>query len=369
MMVDKRHEYDKFTKHANIIEELPYKTFIATATIIKILVVASREIVFTSQLITSKKTNILYTPTFSVEHESMPIRKDPVRAEVFIGGWIVMPRGDGCQIIYTCEIDLKGNIPTYLVEKTADIQVLVVVGLKDYMIKMEACERGPNEIPVKYFPEEEYEPVKKAIEEDKTQDEFQFVRKTTPIESQPEEQKISKPEEQKVPPPVDEEEEEKVTTQVSRPMSKKEQDKYKTPQELEIDVSFCSLGEADTEEPVLHRTDIPEDIRELIMTSRKITYDLFREINGPYKKYKPQKKIGIYVRDNDKGQGQSVLGIGEIPFNIQKVADILLDESQRKNFDDLLQEGTILNQYDPWTFVIYITFKRVLILSPRDFLC
>mmetsp|Transcript_19248 Transcript_19248/g.22294 ORF Transcript_19248/g.22294 Transcript_19248/m.22294 type:complete len:173 (-) Transcript_19248:81-599(-) len=89
-------------------------------------------------------------------------------------------------------------------------------------------------------------------------------------------------------------------------------------------------------------------------------------MNGPYKQLKSQKDIQIFSRDNGK-DGQSVLGIGTIPFNIDKITEILLDEKQRTNFDDMLEKGTIINQYDPMTFQIYITFKRFLILSPRDF--
>lgn len=100
--------------------------------------------------------------------------------------------------------------------------------------------------------------------------------------------------------------------------------------------------------------------------SRKNTFDLLKEINGPFDRLKPSKGIDIFTRDNGK-DGQSVLGVGEIPFNIDKIADVLIDETQRKNFDDMLDEGVILNEYDHMTFVIYITFKKVLILSPRDF--
>jgi hypothetical protein len=91
-------------------------------------------------------------------------------------------------------------------------------------------------------------------------------------------------------------------------------------------------------------------------------------MNGPYHQLKSQKKIDIYTRDNGK-DGQSVLGIGEIPFSLDDITEILMDETQRKGFDDMFDKGDILNEYDHKTFVIHIMFKRILILSPRDFLC
>ena len=74
----------------------------------------------------------------------------------------------------------------------------------------------------------------------------------------------------------------------------------------------------------------------------------------------------MYVRDNGKN-GQSVLGIGEIPFSMEKILEILLDEKQRTNFDDMLEEGRIIKRLENMTFLVHITFKRFLILSPRDF--
>jgi len=95
---------------------------------------------------------------------------------------------------------------------------------------------------------------------------------------------------------------------------------------------------------------------------------LIKEIDGPYKQLKSQKKIDIYVRDNGK-EGQSVLGVGEIPYSIEKILEVLVDEKQRKNFDDMLEDGIIEKRLEHMTFIIYITFKRFLILSPRDFIC
>lgn len=151
--VDTRKEYDEFTESAQIIEELPHRTFLAYAKIKKILVVASRDITFVSQIVTSKKTKTMYTPTYSIVHPDFPPQKDPIRAEVFIGGWVMIKKGEGCQVIYASEIDLKGSIPKFLVEKSADIQVMVVTGLRNYMEKMEKS--NPEAIP--QYPKEDEE--------------------------------------------------------------------------------------------------------------------------------------------------------------------------------------------------------------------
>ena len=63
-----------------------------------------------------------------------------------------------------------------------------------------------------------------------------------------------------------------------------------------------------------------------------------------------------------------MLGIGDIPFSIEKILEVLVDEKQRNNFDDMIENGVIIKRLEHMTFLIYITFKRFLILSPRDFI-
>jgi len=169
---DIRKHYDKHTDTAHIIEEMPYRTMTVYAKTKQILVVAARDVTFTSQLITSKETGCMYTPTYSIELPEYPAEKSPVRAFLKLGGWVLksMPDG-GCECVYVSEMDLQGNIPQFLVEKTADIQVSVVTELKKYMMKCENIKEGevwkrpPGEEVV--FEEMPPPPAKKVIEETK----------------------------------------------------------------------------------------------------------------------------------------------------------------------------------------------------------
>lgn len=97
---DIRPKYDKYTEKSEIIKELPYRTILGYAKIKQILVVASRDIVIATQLITSKQQKTMYTPTFSIELPEYPPQKDPVRALVPIGGWIIQEKSGGSQVIY-----------------------------------------------------------------------------------------------------------------------------------------------------------------------------------------------------------------------------------------------------------------------------
>jgi hypothetical protein len=132
-------------------------------------------------------------------------------------------------------------------------------------------------------------------------------------------------------------------------------------------VFFNKFTDNDIEEKIETAKLDPETAHHVIR-ARQSVFDLIKEIDGPYKQLKSQKKIDIYTRDNGK-EGQSVLGVGVIPFSIEKILEVLVDEQQRKNFDEMLEEGIIEKRLEHMTFLIYITFKRILILSPRDFIC
>lgn len=140
---DIRAEYDKHTETAHIITEYEHRTFLAYAKIKRILVVASRDITFATQLITSEEEQTMYTPTYSVDLPDYPEQNDPIRASLPIGGWVIKKTDDGgSHIVYANELDLKGNLPAFMIEKTADIQISVVTALRDYMMKKEGVKKG-----------------------------------------------------------------------------------------------------------------------------------------------------------------------------------------------------------------------------------
>lgn len=204
--VDVRHEYDRFTDYAQIIEELPYRTFLAYAKIKQILVVASRDIVFTSQIITSKKTNTVYTPTYSVEHPDFPPKKEPIRANVLIGGWVMVKKGEGCQVVYAVEIDPQGSLPKFLIEKTADIQIMIVAGLKKFMDKTEKS--NPESIPRWPIEKEGEEPAESNLPHTPTNQKVAQPLLKTPVVEELKASKSAQPEGNKL-------EEEKVSNNSS----------------------------------------------------------------------------------------------------------------------------------------------------------
>lgn len=114
-----------------------------------------------------------------MELPQYPPQTDPIRATCPIGGWVIKKSGEGSHVIYASELDLKGSLPKFLVEKSADIQVQIVSALRDYMIKME--EQNPGAVvPKQYDEEEEDEEEKVPFEEVKRQPEPKKSLNTSP---------------------------------------------------------------------------------------------------------------------------------------------------------------------------------------------
>jgi len=87
-----------------------------------------------TQFIKDNDTGIVYTPTFSIDHPDFPEKKEPVRASILLGGWILIPTKTGCSTVYCAEINPNGNIPKSLIKFSADLQGKIVSNLKTYMI-------------------------------------------------------------------------------------------------------------------------------------------------------------------------------------------------------------------------------------------
>eukprot|EP00344_Euplotes_crassus_P001101 CAMPEP_0197006980 /NCGR_PEP_ID=MMETSP1380-20130617/38317_1 /TAXON_ID=5936 /ORGANISM="Euplotes crassus, Strain CT5" /LENGTH=921 /DNA_ID=CAMNT_0042426863 /DNA_START=160 /DNA_END=2922 /DNA_ORIENTATION=+ len=356
---DIRHEYDKYTDSAFIIKETDHRTILAYAKIKKVLVVSSRDLTFATQLITSKQCKTLYCPTYSIELDDHPPREGSIRAALPIGGWVLMetPEG-GCKAVYASEIDFKGNIPKFMLEKSADIQVAVLTSLKKYMMDKEGVKEGqvwkrpaseklPDQEPTSNL-KEITPPVKinYSIDQNSTSND---VNKGT-IQNSSDQNSV--------------EESKGESKYFSIPLDLKTKTKKGTPEELGFSATFASLTDKDFLE------EIPEETkgRDYIILAREEALRLCKEINGEFVKVKPSKEVGIFTRDNGD-QGNSVLGVGEIPYNIDTIAEVLCDEKQRKGFDDLLDEAEIIEELPHMTFLMYVKFKKVLILSARDFVC
>lgn len=304
---DIRHEYDKYTDNAKIIDEVDHRTIICYAKVKQILVVASRDLTFASQLITSKQTGCMYTPTYSIDLEEYPPQKEPIRAEIPIGGWVLIqtPEG-GSNCIYTSELDLKGNIPKFMIEKTADIQVSILTSLRDYMMAKEGLK--PGQVWVR--PESE-----RIIE-------IEPIVTKAPAANQVDEEEeekvqVTKEETKKASPKTSVEEKKAVVSKNQPKLSPKSNAKNGTAAELGIETWFSEF----TDDDIPDKID-PQKLgrnKDIILKARKSTFQLLSEVNGEYNRLKSQKDIDIFTRDNPGDMGQSVLGVGQIPFSIEKV--------------------------------------------------
>lgn len=353
---DIRHEYDKYTDHAKIITETDHRTILAYAKIKKYMIVSPRDLVFATQLITSKECGVLYCPSYSVELAEYPPNKDAVRAQLPLGGWILMnaPEG-GCKAIYASEINFGGSIPKFMLEKSADVQVAILTNLRDYMMKKEGVKPGEvwKRPASEAVPSNPSSPSLGDTSASDTNQDIADKTKSDVISTTLQASSLSSGEESKT-----------ASKYFDISVDLKNKTKVGSAKDMGFDASFGDLTEDDFAEA------IPEDVKgkEHILLCRKKVFQLFEEINGEFTRLSPSKEVAIFTRDNGE-EGTSVLGIGTIPFNIDKIADVLIDEQQRAGFDEMLKEAKILEELPLQTFIMWCRFKKVVVVSSRDFVC
>lgn len=107
-----------------------------------ILMIASRDIVMACQV--NRDLNGAIFCTFaSVEHDDYPITEAPVRAEIVIGGWLIVPTEPGkCHCVYVSEADPKGKIPKFIIKQGIGLAAGFCTGLRKYMEKKEPDKIG-----------------------------------------------------------------------------------------------------------------------------------------------------------------------------------------------------------------------------------
>lgn len=71
----------------------------------------------------------------SYQNPFIPEVKGIVRAELVIGGWLVTPKpnNEGCHVIYIIQTDLKGSIPTRVVNSVSQQQPLLIASIKNFI--------------------------------------------------------------------------------------------------------------------------------------------------------------------------------------------------------------------------------------------
>ncbi|KAL9974023.1 hypothetical protein ACROYT_G020552 [Oculina patagonica] len=55
----------------------------------------------------------------TVHHKDVPLKKGLIRGNSVLSGYYVQRKGDGCSLTYVSQVDLKGNIPKWLVNKAS----------------------------------------------------------------------------------------------------------------------------------------------------------------------------------------------------------------------------------------------------------
>jgi hypothetical protein len=106
----------------------------------KVAVISGRDVILVLYF-TVDENGIVYVVVYSVEREDLvPIHPNYVRAALPIGGWKLEPRVDKpgkiC-ITYCVEMDVKGNLPQFLLSTAMKDQAKDLAKLRDLVAELE----------------------------------------------------------------------------------------------------------------------------------------------------------------------------------------------------------------------------------------
>jgi len=74
----------------------------------------------------------IYIPAFSVQRDDVPVKKDHVRIELDIGGWVLKPdpnNPNNSITTYLAYMDLGGRIPGYIMNMVVNKQPLTILNV------------------------------------------------------------------------------------------------------------------------------------------------------------------------------------------------------------------------------------------------
>jgi len=130
-------DYDSMYKDGKTLEQIDEKTSIVTQAFHAIWPTSARDFLLLQHW-TTLPDGSLVSVGKSIEHPDYPERKDHVRGQVILGGFIMKPiPGPSPQthITYVSKFDLKGNIPSRVVALIARKQPLTTVTIAKLLMK------------------------------------------------------------------------------------------------------------------------------------------------------------------------------------------------------------------------------------------
>lgn len=136
-------KFDQYIESFEHLEESKGDLCVSRCLWKKFLVISRRETIILSK--TFKFSNgIIMRPASSVTHDDAPIVKDPVRATVYLGGWILIPENDGkhTRCVYFNASNPNGSIPGMFKTKAQFVAGGITKTIRDYMHKLHGIKKA-----------------------------------------------------------------------------------------------------------------------------------------------------------------------------------------------------------------------------------
>ncbi|PRP86706.1 hypothetical protein PROFUN_02855 [Planoprotostelium fungivorum] len=132
---EKRHEWDESLKEAKVLTRMNPVTSVNYMAYNAPWPVTPRDFVILAQ--GRHVEGSIVIASFSIDYDTCPPKKGLQRAELLIGGYLLTPVTNGTEVIYVQFADLKGNLPTKLVNQANQKLPLCIDGVRKWMTKRE----------------------------------------------------------------------------------------------------------------------------------------------------------------------------------------------------------------------------------------
>lgn len=137
---NRKPEYDSMYKDGRVVEQVDERTTVVTQSFHAIWPTSARDFLLIQHW-TKLPDGTLLSGGKSIEHPECPERKDHVRGQVYLGGFLMKPVSGSSssnpqtEITYISKFDLRGNIPSRVVSLIARKQPLTTVTIAKLLTK------------------------------------------------------------------------------------------------------------------------------------------------------------------------------------------------------------------------------------------
>eukprot|EP01119_Soliformovum_irregulare_P022692 TRINITY_DN7819_c0_g1_i6.p1 TRINITY_DN7819_c0_g1~~TRINITY_DN7819_c0_g1_i6.p1 ORF type:complete len:696 (-),score=120.46 TRINITY_DN7819_c0_g1_i6:1265-3352(-) len=284
----------------------------------------------------------------SVECPECPEVKGYVRGEILVGGFLLTPQPQGTHLIFLTQVDLKGNLPTSVVNVATQKQPLCIDGIRQVLQKQDMVPYW--NIQDKIAQDRQAALVRKQQERDQKKQQRMAARTGSGLSQ------------------TDSEKEDNESDLIS-PLPAQEDALLEEPDDR--------LVISDTESNTSRRNSVTsedgvmEDYTTMIKPAISNLAELVR--GGKNEGWRSMgQKTGVVIFRKEPTPGSALYcfkGLGEIKASASAICNVCFSLKDANDWDPLFKEAQVVDTLGEWTKIINIRYqaRNCLVKTARDF--